>query len=457
MTILVIDDEKDMLNGVRKILLSADYKCMTADSGKTGLELINNHYFDAILCDLFLPDIDGFQILEEAKLTQPETPVIIFSAYGTIERAVEAMKTGAFDFLPKPFEGAHLLMLIKRAIEYKHLKTDRKELLKQLKQREGFDELVGHSKQLHDVLSLIEKVAPSDANVLITGESGTGKELIARAIHNKSKRCDKVFVPINCGAFPENLFEAELFGYEKGAFTGAEKQKIGLLEFADQGSFFFDEVLEMPRSLQVKMLRVLQDRRLRRLGGNKQIDVDLRVISATNKNVTEGIKSGEIREDFYFRLNVVNIEIPPLRKRIDDIRLLAEHFLQKAMKTTDKVITEIDENVLRSFESYPWPGNVRELENVISRAVVLCRGKKITFGDIPPNIFSGGTAVNFSNITLPEAKKNACEKIERDYILHHLKLYNGNISRIAKISGMTRRNLHRICNKLDINPNDWRK
>jgi len=454
--VLVIDDEKEMLDGVRKLLMLVGFDCMTAQNGEQAIKLLTDFQFDVVLSDLFMPDIDGNQIIEKSKQVQPGVPIIIFTAFGTVERAVEAMKNGAYDFIEKPFNSDHLIMKIMRAVEFKNLKSEKENLISQLKEKYSFQNIIGKSQAMKNVFSMIEQVAPVDANVLITGESGTGKELIARAIHALGKRNSKPFVSINCGALPEYLFEAELFGYEKGSFTGAYNRKIGYLEFADTGTFFMDEVMEMPPHTQIKLLRVLQERKLTRIGGNKLIDFNVRIISATNKNVNKAIESGEIREDFYFRLNVIQINIPPLRERKIDIPLLAYHFLEAANKSNAKNIVDIDDDVLQLFEKYPWPGNARELENAIQSSILFCRTDKITFIDLPKYLISNSWQSNFEKYSLTEAKQTVVEKVERDYLLHLLKKHAGNITKVAEESGMTRRNIHRIINKHNLNPNDWR-
>lgn len=454
--ILVIDDEKDMLDGVRKLLNYSGLKCMTANNGGQGIKLMTDFQFDLILCDLFMPVLDGNQIIEKSKQIQPGVPVIIFTAFGTVERAVEAMKNGAYDFIEKPFDSEHLIMKIKRAVEFKNLTQEKENLISQLKDKFSFQNIIGKSREMLNVFNLIEQVAPVDANVLITGESGTGKELIARAIHALSKRSSKPFVPINCGSLPENLFEAELFGYERGAFTGAYNRKIGYLEFASGGTFFMDEVMEMPAYIQVKMLRVLQERKLTRVGGTHPVEFDVRIISATNRDVQKAIESGGIREDFYFRLNVVQIHLPPLRERKSDIPLLAYHFLEDADRSIKKKINEIDDEVLKLFDNYPWPGNVRELENAVKSSIILCSNNKIMLTDLPKYLINYSADTGFEKHTLTEAKQRATEKVEHDYLLYLLKKYSGNITKVAEESGMTRRNIHRIIIKHSLNPDDWR-
>ena len=322
-----------------------------------------------------------------------------------------------------------------------------------------FDGMLGRSEPMQRVYEVIRNVARADVNVMITGESGTGKELVARSIHKRSRRSSEAFVPINCSAFPENLFEAELFGYEKGAFTGAAQRKIGLLEYAHKGTFFLDEVCEMPVSLQAKLLRVLQDRQLRHLGGNELIPVDVRLISASNRQLESALLENRLRQDFYFRLNVVNIHLPPLRERKEDISLLAYHFLEKFLHATDKDILGFDDEVLDAFERYEWPGNVRELENVVERAITLATENVIIPADLPPNIHPTAKRRHHSgpNMTLIEAKQRAVDEIERKYLLSLLLKYHGNITNLARESGMSRRNVHRLLKRHRLDPEQWRK
>ncbi len=319
-------------------------------------------------------------------------------------------------------------------------------------------EIIGRSTAIEQVRQRIRQVAASDVNVLITGESGTGKELVARMIHALSRRSNAPFVPVNCSALPEHLFEAELFGYEKGAFTGATHRKIGLLEFANSGTFFLDEVCEMPHHLQAKLLRVLQDGHVRRLGGNKLYPVDIRVLSATNRKIEEALQENLLREDLLFRINVVNIHVPPLRERREDIPLLAEYFMQIYLKSSQKKITGFSSDVLDAFERYAWPGNVRELENVIEHAITFARGDCITLADLPGPLQGLNNHFSFinENLTLPEIKRRAIEEVERRYLLRMLSRFHGNVSRIAEAAGVDRRSIHRMLRRHGIHAQEWR-
>ena len=456
--ILIIDDEPDMLRGCSKILSALGNNPFPVPDGKQALELLRNDEYDLVFCDLLMPEFDGMQVLDAVQKLAPNTPVIMFSAYGTIDRAVNAMKAGAFDFIEKPFETENLKILVEKGLRQRNLYKERVSLIKQLEDKLRFDNIIGKSNSIRQVFEMIESVADSDANVLITGESGTGKELIARSIHAHSARKLKPFVPVNCGAFPENLFEAELFGYEKGAFTGATHRKIGLLEYANGGSFFLDEVCELPVNLQIKLLRTLQDQQLRRLGGNELLQADIRLISATNQDIDKALEKETMRKDFYYRLNVINIQVPPLREREGDTRLIAEHFLIKTAKSSPKNIKGFDDSVIDLFENYDWPGNVREMENIIERAVALAKGDKITVNELPPQFASKNNAsAVFSKSSLSEVRNKAVEEVEKKYFLFLLNKHQGNITHISEEAGMTRRHIHRILKKYNLDPQLYRK
>jgi two-component system response regulator AtoC len=455
--ILIVDDEPDMLTGYSNILATLGNKPVPIAEGSLALELIKNEEFDLIFCDLLMPDVDGMQIIENVKKFSPQTPIIIFSAYGTIDRAVAAMQAGAFDFIEKPFETDRLKIVIEKGLRQRNFIKEHMNLLKQLEDKYRFDNIISNSSAMKNVFEMIESVSQSEANVLITGESGTGKELIARSIHAHSNRKTMPFVPVNCGAFPENLFEAELFGYEKGAFTDASHRKIGLLEFADGGTFFMDEVCELPANLQVKMLRMLQDQLLRRVGGNELIKTDVRLISATNQDIQEALNNEQLREDFYYRLNVVNIHVPSLRERDGDIILLANYFLNQKLKSSSKEVIGFTDEALEKLEEYNWPGNVRELENVIERAVTLVKGDLITATELPLAIQSRkSSSDSFYDLTLVQAKQNAIDQTEKKYLIYLLKKHKGNVTKIASEANMTRRNIHRMLNRHFLDPNSWR-
>ena len=370
-TILVIDDERSMREFLSIMLEREGYSVVTKDNGNDALEFINKNKYDLIITDIKMPKISGIEILRESMTLHPNTPVIMITAFASTEVAVEAMKLGAYDYITKPFNVDEIKIIIKNALEKKSLFDENISLREELKGRYQFSNIVGKSDKIQKVFELIIKVANSKSTVLITGESGTGKELVARAIHHNSDRKDKPFVSISCGAIPETLLESELFGHQKGAFTGADFDKKGLFEIADGGTFFLDEVSEAPPSIQAKLLRVLQEKEFKRVGGVKDIKVDVRVIAATNKNLHKLIIDGKFREDLYYRLNVIPIELPSLRERKEDIPLLVSHFINKYNSINKKGIKGIRPETMEKLERYVWRGNIRELENVIERAVTL--------------------------------------------------------------------------------------
>src|SRR4051812_28095145 len=367
-TILVIEDEEKQRRVVGLHLASADYDVKGAGTAEEGWKLAGD--VDLILTDLKLPGMDGLELLEKLKAQNSHTPVIVMSAFSTVENAVEAMKRGAVDFLPKPFSLDHLSVVVEKALEVRQLRAENRELREALGQRYQFENIIGRSAAMQEIFATVMRVAPSRATVLLAGESGVGKDLIARAIHFHSPRKDRPFVKINCTALPENLMESELFGYEKGAFTGANASKPGKFEQADTGTVMLDEIGDVPANVQVKLLRVLQEREFERLGSNKTLHIDVRVVAATNRDLRAALEEGTFREDLYYRLNVVPLEIPPLRERREDIPYLARHFVEKYSRETAGELTGITDAAIEKLMTYSWPGNVRELENVIERSIV---------------------------------------------------------------------------------------
>lgn len=458
--ILVVDDEEDMLSGFSAILSALGHIPYTTTNAGEGYRILQSSEIDLIFCDFNMPEINGMQFVETALRIKPSAPIIIFTAYGTVERAVEAIKRGAFDFIEKPIDTEKLKGLLDKAIAKGKLHKDRSESGTALQQKFGMDNIIGESEPMQKVFEMVKQVAGSDANILLTGESGTGKELIAKSIHKRSLRKNKPFVPVNCGAFPEPLFESELFGYEKGSFTGATRRKIGLLEYSDGGTFFMDEVCELPVSLQVKLLRAIQEKNLRRVGGNDIIPVNIRIISASNRNIELLVDHEKIRKDFYYRINVINIQLPPLRERGEDIKLLAEYFLMRSLNSSPKTIKGFAEEVINKFSGYTWPGNVRELENVVERAVTLTKSEYIQLDDLPDYLShfqpldSSGVDLN---ATLPEVKQKFMSEIELKYLVSLLEKHHGNVTKVAEEAGMTRRNIHRLLKNHRIDADHWRK
>lgn len=447
--ILVLDDEPDMLSGFASIINALGFTAHIFTDPHKALNKIRLSDFCMIFCDLQMPEMNGTEFLKEVKKIKPFIPVVMFTAYGTIDRAVEAMKHGAYDFIEKPVDTEKLKILLKKGLEKSFISLESTDEVK----------IIWQSSVMQNLFEELKNVSSSDANIMLTGESGTGKELLAKYIHMNSRRKSNPFIPVNSGSLPEQLFEAELFGFEKGAFTGAVQRKLGLLEIADGGTFFLDEVCELPISLQVKMLRVLQDNTLRRLGGNDMKKVNFRVISATNKNPEDMIACEKLRKDFYYRINVIEIKVPPLRDRTGDIELLAKYFLQKSLKETNKTITTFSDEVLRLLNAYDWPGNVRELSNVIEYAVTFATSEIIHPADLPAHLqhyIKSPKIESKGDLSISAAKHKFKEEIEKKYLTSLLEKYKGNISQMSAEAGMTRRNIHRLLHLYNIDPDKWR-
>lgn len=417
-TILIVDDEKNYLVVLEALLSGEGYEIITSEAAAGALETLREADIDLVITDMKMPGMNGMALLEACKKAKPDIPVIMMTAYGTIEMAVEAMKKHAYDYIQKPFENEQLKLTIKKALENSRLIKENRLLTQALSDRFKCGNMVGKSEQMLKIYDLIDKVAPSTASVLITGPSGTGKELIAKAVHYQSPRKHRPFVSVNCGALTETLLESELFGHEKGAFTGAIAMKKGRFELADEGTLFLDEVGDMPSSLQVKLLRVLQEMEFERVGGTRSITVDVRVVSASNRNIKEDVAQGRFREDLYYRLNVINIEVPPLRERLDDIPLLVKHFVEKYKGDRNDDMIKLTPEAWKALYAYGWPGNVRELENVIERAVVLHSGEMIGIEDFPEELL--GREAEFDverfippNVPLPNVLEQVEEKMIR--------------------------------------------
>jgi DNA-binding NtrC family response regulator len=427
-TILVIEDEEKLRRVVGLHLAAAGYDVKAAGTAEEGFKLAGDA--GLILTDLKLPGMDGLELLEKLKGQNSHTPVVVMSAFGTVENAVEAMKRGAVDFLPKPFSLDHLSVVVEKALDVSKLRDENRDLREALGQRYQFENIVGHSPEMQEIFATVTRVAPTRATVLLAGESGVGKDMIARAIHEHSPRKGRPFVKINCTAIPENLMESELFGYEKGAFTGANISKPGKFEQADTGTVFLDEIGDVPASIQVKLLRILQEREFERLGSNKTQHTDVRVIAATNVDLRAALEQGTFREDLYYRLNVVPMNIPPLRERKDDIPYLVEHFAKKYGG-------EISEGALERLMSYHWPGNVRELENVIERSILLAQGPRVEAEDIKIETGAGRARPAVStDAFLPEGM--TLDQYEQSIIREALKRADGNKSQAARLLGLTR-------------------
>ena len=431
--ILVVDDETIVRESLCDWLEDVGYQVFTAENGPKALEIIKKEQPGIAITDLMMPGMDGIELMRRAKEIQPNIEVVIITAYGSIPTAIAAMKEGAYDYIEKPFCPERAELLVKKLAEHQELVEENLSLRQRLKDQYRFENIIAKSSKMQRIIEIIKTISKSNATVLITGESGTGKELVARAIHSQSHRRSKSFVAISCAALPESLLESELFGHEKGSFTGAYSQKKGKFEFANGGTLFLDEIGEMSTNIQVHLLRVLEEKEFTRVGGNELIKVDVRVVSATNKDLKMAIEKGEFREDLYYRLNVVAIELPPLRERKEDIPLFSQHFLHKFAQENQKEVTEFSPEAMEFLLNYDWPGNVRELENAIERAVILAKDSLITIPDLPHE--------NMSPTRLVVAGKELRE-VEKNHILNVLSQTGGNYSEAARILGITRMTLY---------------
>jgi DNA-binding NtrC family response regulator len=435
-TILIVEDKDSMSQMLSETLMAEGYRVLIAADGQKGIRCIREHHLDLVLSDLKLPKKDGMEVLKAAKTENPLLPVIMMTAFGTVETAVEAMKVGAFDFITKPFDTDHLVILIKRALENQRLVTENILLRDELEGKFGAPNIIGKSHAITEVAQKVQKVASARTTVLLLGESGTGKELFARAIHNLSSRKDYPFVPINCAAIPRELLETELFGHEKGSFTGADARKIGKFELADKGTIFLDEIAEMDMALQAKILRVIQEGEIERVGGVKAITIDVRIVAASNKDIERAVQEKSFREDLFYRLNVFPVVIPPLRERRDDIPLLTEYFIAKYCRELKTASKTIGAEALDALMSYPWKGNVRELENCIERAIILSEGDEIREEHI---VLNRQMALELALRNLPmsgaleEVAREATRIAETERIGKALKETKGNKSRAAEL------------------------
>ncbi|MDX1764424.1 MAG: sigma-54 dependent transcriptional regulator [bacterium] len=450
--ILVIDDELPMREMLQRLLEDLGYRVQLAKNGHDGLAAFEAGRFHLVVTDFSMPGMDGLTLLREVKKREPHVPVVMVTAYATIDTAVEAIKAGAYDYITKPFDPDVIEITVKNALEHKQLVDENIQLKRRLSDVEKRSQIIGVSPRMKEVFHLIEKVAPTDATVLIQGESGTGKELVARQLKNMSRRAEKPFLSINCGALPENLLESELFGYEKGAFTGANVAKDGFFKVADQGTLFLDEIGEMASPLQVKLLRVLQDKEILTVGGRKAFPVDVRILSATNKNLKEEVEAGRFREDLFYRINVFTIHVPPLRERRDDIPLLLNHFVKRYNAEFGKAVQKIAPDLMTFFMDYRWPGNIRELENFVERAVLMSEGPKLELDALPLELReeSGNGATSQEESFLPF--KEAKESFERSYIERLLERFNGVVSQAAREAKIPRPNLYEKLKKYGITP-----
>jgi DNA-binding NtrC family response regulator len=454
--ILVVDDEPDMVENCTRILRRAGYRVLATTDSERALSMVESERPDVLLTDLKMPGIDGMELMRRAHELDPALPVIVITAFGSIESAVAAIKAGAFDYLPKNFSVEDLTVDVERALRQRALGVENRNLRAQLAAALGLENVIGRSPAMAQVFELVKKAARSEANILILGESGTGKELIARAVHANSPRAPHAFIPVDCASLPENLLESELFGHEKGAFTGAIRAKPGLMEMADGGTLFLDEIAELPLGLQSKLLRALQERQIRRVGGTGLVDVDVRVVSATNRDVREALVKGTFREELYYRVNVIEIRLPPLRERAGDIPLLVQAFLRRYGQGR---VQSCDADAMTALEAYRWPGNVRELQNVVERACALADGATLTREDLPEHVLAGGRPgaaeagmpadmrMDAAALPLKEAKEQWMGVLEASYLRQLLDRHQGNISAAAKAAGIDRKTFHRLVTK----------
>jgi len=463
-TILIAEDEEKMRR-ILEVNLQDRYRILLAKDGEDALRMFKENDVNLLLTDMRMPEMDGLGLLHEVKRLRPEIPVILITAYGTIESAVNAMKEGATDYLLKPIKMEEVGLVIERALLHADLLDENRQLKEEIKSLYGFDTIISKHSKIIEIMEIVRQVADSKATILIEGESGTGKELVARAIHFNSQRAGFPFIVVNCSAIPRELLESELFGHEKGAFTGAGKKKIGSFELAHRGTLFLDEIGEMPKELQVKILRAIEGYRFMRVGGTEEIDVDVRLITATNRDLKAAVEEGEFREDLFYRLNVVSIKIPPLRERKEDIPLLVSHFIEKHKKEVKERRLEVSEKAHQALENYSWPGNVRELENCVLRAMLLTRSKRIELEDLPPEV-RGGEGEPFHPVPRDneelrrmkwQLKRKAEDELERVFLREALKRNRGNISKTALDVKMDRRQLQNLIRKHRIIVKEYRE
>jgi DNA-binding NtrC family response regulator len=451
-TVLVVDDEASIADGLRLTLEAEGYSVRIAGSVRTGLAAVTQADAHVAIVDLMLPDGDGLALTRELKSRDPALEVIVITAYGSVRKAMEATKgAGAFHVVEKPFEPEEVLGLVKTALEHRKLLVENTELRRRLVEQTADSEILGSAPGIQRVMETIASVADTDANVLIIGESGTGKELIANALHERSARRDGPWIKINCAALPKDLIESELFGHTKGSFTGATTEKVGLLEEAHKGSLLLDEITEMPIDLQAKLLRVLEDRVVRRLGGAKSIPVDFRLVSSTNRSPEQAVKEGQLRQDLYFRINTVTIGVPPLRERREDLPMLVRAFLERYRAKHQRAIDAIEPEAYRRLLGYAWPGNVRELQHALERAVLVARGREITLADLPESLQHGGGEGGLAGAIAPsEVPAGSLEEIERASILKALDATRWNKQAAAALLGLRRPTLYSKMRKHNI-------
>jgi DNA-binding NtrC family response regulator len=442
-TVVVVEDDSAMRDLLVESLAEEGYSVLGASGGREGVKVVRAGEVDLVVTDLRMPDLDGLDMMREIRALPSSPDVILITAFGTIDTAIKAMKLGAFDYITKPFEIEQLQIAVDRALRDRELRHELARLREEVADKYRFEKIIGRSAAMQEVFDLIRRVADSPVSVLITGESGTGKELVARALHFNSERRAKPFMAVNCAAIPDTLLESELFGYKRGAFTDAHQDRVGLLEEASGGTVFLDEIAELSPQLQAKLLRALQEREIRPLGSTKNVTINVRFVSATNRDLESQLKTGQFREDLYYRLNVVQIDIPPLRERVEDVMPLAAHLLRQAAERASKEIDNISPEAAKVLLGYGWPGNVRELENLMERAVALSEQRQIQVADLPPNLLKRRPG---DTLAAAAARKLTLSDLEKEYILQILSEEKGNKSRAAARLGLDRKTLYR---KLD--------
>jgi two-component system response regulator HydG len=438
-TLLIVDDDRANLASLERIFQREEVEVLTAADGKEALDLLRRKRVSVVLTDLMMPNMSGLDLLRAAKTVSPESEVILMTAFGTVETAVEAMKEGAWDFVTKPFKRIQIVKSVRRALDQQSLVLENQALRAQLNESRRERTIIGNALPMRQLMDMVHQVAPSSATVLLLGESGTGKELVARAIHTHSNRAPRPFIAVNCAALPETILEAELFGHEKGAFTGASARRQGRFELADTGTLFLDEIAELNIPTQVKLLRALQEGEFERVGGTQTLQVDVRIVTATNKDLTAEVEAGRFREDLFYRLNVISISLPPLRERKDDVPLLAHHFLKLYADKNAKQLGGISRDAMEALMRWHWPGNVRELENAMERAVVLCRAETVGIEDLPPQVRDGES--DRKVLTIPIG--TSLEDIERAVIRETLAHTRGDKRLAAQLLGIATRTIYR--------------
>ena len=458
--VLVVDDKENILTLFERIL-GEGYQVTTAADGARAIALLGGDPFDVVITDLRMPGADGFEVLRAVKASAPETEVVMMTAYATVQDAVEAMRQGAYDYLQKPFDPDEASLVVARALERKRLKAQASSPGGASEGVQAFHNLVGKSPRMREVYRLLEQASGLDITVLLNGETGTGKELAARAVHYHSARKQRRFVPVNCGALPAELVESELFGHARGAFTGAVGMKRGLFEEAEGGTLFLDEIGDLPLPMQVKLNRALQEREIRRVGDTVAVQTNVRVITATHRDLKAEVAAGRFREDLYYRLNVFPVVLPALRDRREDVPLLAAHFLEKHARVLGRALTGFDADALRALIGYPWPGNVRELENAVERAVAVGQGTTVALGDLPADVRGTQEGALPSEVLakLPyrEAVDLARDRVTRDYLVALLRELDGNVTRAAERAGMARESLHRLLKRHGVRSDDFKE